>query len=171
MRTLVLGVTLATALACAGVAAKPVPAPEASEAKFVRLTRQFEADPLGFDGKTDGAWLLQWVVDSPDVSVTACNVTGVLDAPDGDAKSVLVLLEVFGNAAWQLEHASTTELERQAAAARSVLRGYAAIRRATPDLHIATLDALAEKEAAGQLEAHLAPIVQAQCMSPDGGAK
>jgi hypothetical protein len=129
-----------------------------------------EADPLGFDGKTDGAWLLQWVVDSPDVSVNACNVTGVLEAPESDGKSALVLLEVFGNAAWQIEHASATELERQAAGARSVLHGYAAIRRTTPDLHIATLDALAEKDAAGQLEAHLAPLVD-ECMHPKAGAK
>jgi hypothetical protein len=167
MRALTMVIAMASALACAGACAQAAnaAAAEPDTAKFVRLVRQFEADPLGFDGRTDGAWLLQWVTESPDVSVTMCDPMGLLEAPESDAQGALVMLELFGNAAWQIEHAGAPvdELARQLGGARSALRGYAAIRQADPDVHIAAIDALAAQEAAGTLEAHLAPLVQEKC--------
>ena len=174
MRALTLSLALASALASAAAFATPAAvATETDEAKFIRLTHAVEADPLAFARTPELDWLVHWLTEAPDVNVLLCNPSGLMDGPEGDEQSALLLLEMFGNAAWQIEHQGepVDEVARQLAGARSALRGYEALRKANPALHVAAYDTLAAQEAAGTLEAYFAPRALEACTKDEDGAK
>src|SRR3954468_1344445 len=50
--------------------------------RFVSVTRNLEAFPFSPNAKADRAWAIEWLVDVPDVSVSACSgpLGGLIDS-------------------------------------------------------------------------------------------
>ena len=146
-------------------------APETAEQKFVRLTRQLEQAPLGDADKSTRSWLLDWVVDSPDISVVVCEVMGPLADEDTPNAGIYALQMMFGNASFQISNPGrrSDQLALQAAGVRSALKAYQSVLAGDPDARIKQFDALLAKDKAGTLDAHLAPLVEKNCGETSGG--
>lgn len=141
-------------------------APESDTARFVRYTRALETSPDRADARDLRQWLLKWAVETPDYTVTVCDL---LDLTDVDEETTphageVLLQTMYGNAAFQIEHgADADELSKQVAAAESALRVYTAYLAQDAKTRMPHLDALIAKRDAGGLRAYLAPIVQTKC--------
>ena len=145
--------------------------PETDEAKFVRLTQHLEEAPLSDADKSIRSWLLQWAIDSQDITVLACNVMRPVPADDVPNSGAFVTQMMFGNAAYQISHPDKREdlLATQLAGVRSALKAYASILAQDPQARIPRFDELLQEDKDGTLEAHMAPIVDKEC-SQSGGA-
>jgi len=133
--------------------------------RAVRYTALLETDPLGGEASGMRSWLMQWVIDTPDYSVTACNVFGPVmeddSAPNGPE---LVSQQMFGNVSYQIKHPGTVDqLTLQLAGMESVLKAYSSILAKNPKAHIAYFDNLLEKQAKGTLKESLTPVILKNC--------
>ncbi|UHQ21874.1 hypothetical protein LVB77_14490 [Lysobacter sp. 5GHs7-4] len=173
-----LGLALCLLFAPAPVGAQtPSPAtgatPESDTARFVRYTRALEVSPDRADARELRQWLLKWAVESPDYTVTVCDL---LDLDNVDERATphageVLLQTMYGNAAFQIEHgADADELSKQVAAVESALRVYTAYVAQNAKTRMPHLDALIAKRDAGALRAYLSPMVQAKCKSATAGA-
>jgi len=158
---------LATYAASSGATAQSVT--ESDEARFLRLTQQLEERPLGDADKSVRSWLIQWAMDSKDVSVVACDILGTLE--DDDANNGIYTTQmIFGNAAYQISHPDNRKdlLATQLAGARSALRAYSSILAAHPEARNQHLDELVAQDEAGTLERRLEPVVADKCNNSGG---
>lgn len=144
-------------------------ATETDEAKFVRLTRHLEQQPLSDTDKSMRTWLLDWAAESPDITVVVCDVLGNLHE-ESEHNGIYVTQLVFGNAAFQIAHPDQRDdvQATQLAAARSALAAYRSVLAVEPDARIPVLDELLAKEDAGTLESHLTAVVAEKCTNDDG---
>lgn len=138
---------------------------ESDEAKFVRLTRQLEKDPLRDVDKQMRAWMIQWLSDTPTLTVTVCNIVGLLDQPRVPNAEILFGQTMFGNGAYQIEHPGerSLPLTQQVAGVTSALRSYEALVAKDPDARFDSFDRLLEAEKANRLPAVLAPRFDEHC--------
>jgi hypothetical protein len=131
------------------------PSTPAERRRAVETTRKLEKEPLGKGAGASRKWLLQWIVDIPDIHVQGCS--GPLDAlaQDGGERygRLLYMQAMFGMAAFQVEHPKEKDwVAIQAAGIESVLKAYRALLRAAPDARWEELEALAAVAKAGKLE-------------------
>jgi tetratricopeptide (TPR) repeat protein len=140
-----------------------------------KMVQALESDPFSADAADQRATLIDWIKESPDVTVLVCNVLDLLGpgkkAPPYGGE--LLVQSMAGNALWQLENPGQKDslIGQQAAGTRSALKAYSAIRAQHPEVHFATLDALLGHESPGELEERLAPLVRQQCTSTPAPAR
>jgi hypothetical protein len=131
------------------------PSTAAERRRAVETTRRLERDPLGPSANKDRRWLLQWIVEIPDISVRGCS--GPLDALAVDEADrygkVLYAQSVFGMAAFLIEHPRQKSdwVAVQSAGVESVLRAYRALVKAAPEARWDELDLLQEASRQGRL--------------------
>lgn len=156
--------TILLALAPAPAAAKD-PAGESDEARFVRLTRHLEAQPLSDADKSIRTWLLTWASDHPDLVVVVCDILGPIPVEQHPWNGYLLTQSVFGNAAFQIEHPDRREdlVAVQLAGIESALATYGVLVAAQPDQRIPYFDTLADHQRAGSLRGHMAPLITKEC--------
>ncbi|HVJ62819.1 MAG TPA: hypothetical protein VM555_08915, partial [Tahibacter sp.] len=114
--------------------------------------------------------LLHWVNDTPDYTVTVCDVLAEGQKVGSPYSAELLAQQLFGNVAYQIAHPSglKDEITLQMAGIESALRTYQALIAHDPTAHVAYLDTLLEKQRAGALNAFMRPIIVQRCMSrPD----
>ena len=149
------------------VSAVPVGSPtgETDPAKFVRLTRALEANPMQDTTKEMRTWLINWATESPDVSVKICLGFDLLPTKDEPFDGIFLTQSLFGNAAFQIEHPhkKTDQLAQQVAGIESVLKSYSALKITHPDKQFPMLDMLLQRQRSGELAAFLAPVVTKKC--------
>jgi hypothetical protein len=154
------GAIAALALAAAllwgapAAAADPHTTPQDRQ-RFVAVARNLERAPLDPALKADREWALAWLIEAPDVSVTACADTlpGLLQAkyrygPD------IVVQEMLAMGVYAIEHpeaAANDQAAQQLAGTESALNAYRSILRDQPKARLAALDALLETQACGGL--------------------
>lgn len=137
------------------LAAARGPSTPAERKRAVETTRRLERDPLGRGAAADRRWLLQWIVEIPDVSVRGCS--GPLDAlaqdDGGRYGKQLYVQSVFGMASFLIENPRRADewLAVQTAGVESVLRAYRALLRKVPQAHWEELDALLAIQRRGKL--------------------
>lgn len=144
--------------------------PESDGAKFVRLTKQLELDPLGDEDKSVHTWLIGWATESEDVSVVVCDVLGPIPSQDLPYGSNLLTQMIFGNAAFQISYPDRKGdvQATQVAGVRSAVRSYASIIATHPEARIPYFDDLLDKEQKGALVEYLAPVISDKCNKSDG---
>ena len=141
--------------------------------RAIETTRRLERDPLGRGAAGERRWLLQWIVQIPDVNVRNCS--GPLDAlaaDDGERHGKLLYAQsVFGMAAFLIEHPKKSDdwLAVQTAGVESVLRAYRSILRKAPRSHWEELDALLTVQRQGKLAAVLEEALEG-CGDPQAPA-
>lgn len=157
---------LLLSIACLATAAQAVEqATESDSAKMIRLTRTLERDPLGDANNSTRAWLLDWLMQTPDHTVVVCDVVS-LPAKDHRAPNagIYLLQQMFGNGAYQIEHPDDKDASAPLlAGVESMLRAYSAVLTQEPQSRIAYLDTLLEQQKAGTLEQYMTPIIDEKC--------
>ncbi|MCD9027899.1 hypothetical protein LDO26_06730 [Luteimonas sp. BDR2-5] len=145
-------------------------APEADEAKVVRLTSHLENHPLSDTDKSIRSWLLQWATETQDITVVVCNILGTASGEDLPYSAIYTTQMIFGNTAYQIAHPDKREdlLATQLAAARSSLNAYNSILDSHPEARIPYLDELTSKDRSGSLESYLAPVIAEKCDDSGG---
>lgn len=164
---------LLLSIACLGTAAQAAePATESTSAKVVRLTRALERDPLGDTDKSMRAWVLDWLMRTPDHTIVICDVVNPLLKDDRAPNAgIYVLQQMFGNGAYQIEHPDDKDPGApQLAGVESMLRAYSVVLTKQPQSRIAYLDTLLEQQTAGRLKQYMAPIIDEKC-TKDPAAK
>ena len=147
----------------------PTQSAETDSSKAVRFTEALEADPLGSDAATMRQWLLQWLTDTPDFTVTVCDILGPIPKESVPNGPELLVQQMFGNVAYQIKHPGTSDtLSLQVAGVESVLHAYSAILAKDQKAHIPYFDNLLTQQRDGVLKEHLAPTIVKGCT--EGGA-
>jgi hypothetical protein len=151
------------------VAERDQPSTPQERARVVHLARQLEADPLGKDARAAQQWILNWVKDVPDLTVSICEL---LPLPDGDQypyTPALLAQLVASNAAFQIENQDRAgdEIAVQGAALKGALHAYSSIVRKKPAARLPALDRLVEQMNDGRLDRRMKALVAQRCTPQD----
>lgn len=141
--------------------------------RFVQFTRVLETEPFHRDAVEMRAWMIKWLENSPEVTVTVCDFLQLTKVGKEVYASELLVQTMFGNASYQIEGTGPLdEASLQLAGTRSGLKAYSAILSSRPKARIAQLDDLIGSESRGDLAETLAPRIAKHCQSPtsDGPA-
>jgi hypothetical protein len=164
---IVLAILISLVTVCGVAATAPAPA---ITAKVIRFTDALEANPLSGDADAMRQWLLEWLTETEDFTVTVCNILGPIP---GD-KSVpygpeLLLQQMFGNVVYQIRNPDQKEdVRTQIAGVESVLKAYAAILSKDPKAHVAYFDNLLAEQKKGRLKEYMTPIIVKGCADNSG---
>ena len=157
-------------LLLAGTFAACAAAPEKDAARAARYAVELEKDPLAAEAPDRRQWLLHWVNDTPDYTVTVCDVLAEGQKVGSPFSAELLAQQLFGNVAYQIAHPAgrKDEITLQMAGIESVLRTYRTLIATDPTAHVAYLDTLLDKQRGGELAAYMRPNIVQRCMSrPD----
>ncbi len=137
--------------------------------RAVETTRSLEKQPLARRSDEARRWLLGWIVEIPDISVTGCS--GPLDPltkeEDSPYANRLYVQSIFGMAAFLIENPKKAKdwAAVQTAGIESVLRAYESILSADPEERFDALDRLLAARKAGTLR-RLVEKEMADCGKP-----
>lgn len=157
-------VFLLTATVC--MAQKRGPSTPEERAQAVRLTRALEADPLNKDAKDARNWLLMWLADVPDISVTICtDYFKPLLEKNKNYSSEIVFQHMVSSAAFIIEHPEQAkdDVAVNKAGLEGSLKAYEAILKAKPKAKWPFLDELIERREKGTLEEYVREIATTKC--------
>jgi hypothetical protein len=140
------------------------PASESATDKAVRFTDALEKDPLGDQAPEMRRWLIAWITETPDFTVTVCDILGPVPGKKIRYSAELAVQQMFGNVSYQIRNPGQhEETLLQLAGVESVLNAYAALLVQDPKEHIKYFDELLEKRAQGLLEAQVIPKIAKAC--------
>lgn len=146
--------------------AQSVAAPDTERVtdKVLRLTDALEKEPLSASAPDTRKRLVQWLTDTPDFSVTVCDILGPIPGKKLKYGPELMVQLLFGNVAYQIRNpGQKDEAVLQQAGVESVLKAYQAILAQDPKAHIKYFDDLLEKHRQGLLKENLAPLIAKEC--------
>lgn len=128
----------------------------AERRRAVETTRKLEREPLAKTANADRRWLLQWIVEIPDINIRLCS--GPLDAlvqEDAPNGRILYAQAGFGMATFIIEHPDKEKdwVGVQVAGLESVLRAYQAIVKKDRSARVRALDELEADRRGGKLRA------------------
>lgn len=165
----ILALAALVALAPATATAARGPSTPEERRRAVETVRKLEKQPLARSSNEARRWLLQWIVDIPDISVTLCS--GPLDALAEDEESpyakMLYVQAGFGMAAFLVENPRKVKdwAAVQTAGLESVLRAYDSVLRADPEARLDVLDRLETARKTGKLR-KVVETDMAECGKP-----
>ena len=111
MRIALIGLLLAAGTVSAQDAP---PRPGEAEQFVVRFTRALEVDPLGESSSRVRGTLIEWLQNTKDYTVVVCDILGPIPGEKPPHSAELLVQQMFGNVAYQIEHPG--EKDRQPAA-------------------------------------------------------
>ena len=138
-------------------------------AKAINIARSLERDPLAKDAAANRQWLLNWIIEGPDIRFKSC--VGLLspDVGDGYRYSAEVNQQIlFSAAAFKLEHPDHLRNDTGAyvAGVEGALRVYERLVNSVPDANLAFLDDLVAKRDRGELADYVAKLAKEKCKRP-----
>lgn len=133
--------------------------------RVLEYTRFLEDKPLDKHAPTMRAWLVSWITDSPEVSVLVCDILGPIPATRMPNDSELLAQMMFGNAAFQIEHADDNRglLAQQVAGLESALKAYQRFVEDHAEARIPYFENLLKQQQAGTLAEFMAPVIKKNC--------
>ncbi|MCL1635276.1 hypothetical protein M2650_11630 [Luteimonas sp. SX5] len=152
-------------LAAGAVSAQDAsPQPGEAEQFVVRFTRALEVDPLGENSSRVRGTLIEWLRNTQDYTVVVCDILGPIPGEKPPHSAELLVQQMFGNVAYQIEHPSEKDRNRlQVAGVESVLKAYSAILAEDAQARIPYLDGLLAERKKGALARHMGPIIAKGC--------
>ena len=147
---------IAGGLACAAQSAlAQEPTSAAKRAELIKTIDSLEARPYASDAEAARGDTMRWLIDAPDVSVTACSALLVnFDKLDDDSDgSALAMQLMLSEARFILEHPDQAADDHavHTAGVEGVLRTYAAMKSEKNGLKLAPIEQLAKIKADGKL--------------------
>ncbi|WP_395391219.1 hypothetical protein WBP07_11685 [Novosphingobium sp. BL-8A] len=137
--------------------------------RFVNVTENLERTPLNPALTQDRQWALRWLVEAPDVSVSAC-LTPFAKLPESYAHSSEIIVQyMLAMAAFTIRHPeqSTDAEAQQLAGVESALNMYQSILRAQPEEKSPALDNILNTRDKGELK-NFIHTAYAECSKNEG---
>lgn len=132
--------------------------------KAVRYTAALESDPFRSDAAEMRKWLMQWLAQTTDFTVTVCDILGPIPGTKVPNGPNLLLQQMFGNVAFQIKNPNRTDtVSVQVAGVESLLKSYSVILAKDPSARIPHLDNLLTRQRSGSLKEHMAPLIIREC--------
>ena len=131
------------------------PSTPEERARAVKIAHALEADPLAKDAKDNREWVIQWIVDIPDITVTVCNeyFGTVSKSPKGHEREIINQM-IISSAAFMIEHPDKVKDEQAIATAGLLgsLKTYQAILKQDPDARWPYIDKIVMMRDQGKLD-------------------
>ncbi len=124
-------------------------------ARAVKIARQLEDDPLAKDAKDNREWVIQWIVEIPDITVTVCDdYFGTLPKPPRGHSREIVNQMAISSAAFMIEHPDKVKDEQAIATAGLLgsLKAYQSILKQEPDARWPYIDKIVQMRDQGKLD-------------------
>ena len=138
-------------------------------AKAINISRLLERDPLAKDAPANRQWLLNWIIEVPDIRFKSC--AGLLGPSVGNQYRYSAEVNqqiIFSAAAFKLEHPGHLRNDTGAyiAGVDGALRVYETLMKSVPDADLAFLNDLVAKRDRGELADHVAKMAKEKCKKP-----
>lgn len=138
-------------------------------AKAIKIARLLERDPLAEDAPANRQWLLNWIIEIPDIRFKSC--VGLLSPSLGNQYRYSTEVNqqiIFSAAAFRLEHPDHLRNDTGAyiAGVEGALRVYEMLVKSVPDAKSAFLDDLVAGRDHGELADHVAKLANEKCKRP-----
>jgi Protein of unknown function (DUF998) len=135
-------------------------------ANAINIARSLERDPLAKDAAANRQWLLNWIIEVPDIRFKSC--AGLLSRGVGNQYRYSAEVNqqtIFSAAAFKLEHPDHLRNDTGAylAGVEGALRAYETLMKSAPDGQLAFLDDLVAKRDRGELADHVANLAKEKC--------
>jgi hypothetical membrane protein len=135
-------------------------------ANAINIARSLERDPLAKDAAANRQWLLNWIIEVPDIRFKSC--VGLLSPGVGDQYRYSAQVNqqiIFSAAAFKLEHPDHLRNDNGAyiAGVEGALRVYETLMKSVPDAQLAFLDDLIAKRDRVELADHVANLAKEKC--------
>jgi hypothetical protein len=119
--------------------------------RAVTLANSMESNPLGAD-KKEQQWLLRWLIEVPDISISVCSATMPWEKNYKYAGE-LMSIEMSSMAKTAIEHPekSSDKAAVGLAGLESAMKAYSKILEANPSAHSKKMDEMLKLQAAGTL--------------------
>ena len=134
------------------------PSTAEERARAVKVSHQLEEDPLGKDAKENRQWVIQWIIDIPDITVTECDdfFGTIPKTPRGRMREVVNQM-VISSAAFMIEHPDKAKDEQAVATAGLLgsLKAYQTILKEEPDARWPYVDKVIQMRDQGKLDEYV----------------
>jgi hypothetical protein len=139
---------------------RPKRGPSTTEerARAVRVAHHLEIEPLAKDAKENRDWVIQWIVDIPDITVTECSeFFGKLSKPVRPHMKEIIFQMDISSAAFMIEHPEKAKDDQAVATAGLLgsLKAYQSILKADPDARWPYLDKIIQMRDQGKLDEYV----------------
>jgi hypothetical protein len=135
------------------------PSTPEERAKAVKIAHELEEDPLATDAKDQREWVLQWIIEIPDITVNVCfDYFGKLPDPPRGHSTEIARQMVISSAAYMIEHPDKAKDEQAVALSGLVgaIRAYQSIVKQESASRWAQMDKLVLMREQGKLEDYVA---------------
>ena len=161
----VIGLCLLSVLQIQCTLGRGLSTPE-ERANAINIARSLERDPLAKDAAANRQWLLNWIIEVPDIRFKSC--AGLLRPGVGDQYRYSAQVNqqiIFSAAAFKLEHPDHLRNDNGAyiAGVEGALRVYEILMKSVPDAQLAFLDDLIAKRDRVELADHVANLAKEKC--------
>ena len=123
--------------------------------RAVKVAHELEQDPLAKDAKEQREWMIQWIVEIPDITVDVCfDYFGTLpDPPKGHSMEITRQM-ILSSAAYMIEHPDKAKDEQAVALSGllGALKTYQAILKQDSASRWAHMDKLIQMREQGKLD-------------------
>jgi hypothetical protein len=131
------------------------PSTAEERARAVKVAHELEENPLSKDAKEQRDWMIQWIVEIPDITVNVCfDYFGTLPHPPKGHSAEITKQMVLSSAAFMIEHPDKAK-DEQAVALSGLLgamKAYQAILKQDSASRWAHLDKLIQMREQGKLD-------------------
>jgi hypothetical protein len=127
--------------------------------RAVKVAHELEQDPLAKDAKVQREWMIQWIVEIPDITVDVCfDYFGVLPGPPRGHSAEITKQMVLSSAAFMIEHPDKAKDEQAVAlmGLLGALKAYQVILKQDAGSRWMHLDKLIQMREQGKLDDYVA---------------
>jgi hypothetical protein len=131
------------------------PSTAEERARAVKVAHALEDDPLAKDAKENREWVIQWIVDIPDITVNVCfDYFGKMPNPPRGHSKEIVRQMIISSAAYMIEHPDRAKDEQAVATAGllGALKAYQSILKGEPDARWPYVDKIIQMRDQGKLD-------------------
>jgi len=131
------------------------PSTSEERSKAVKIAHDLEDDPLAKDAKAQREWVIQWIVDIPDITVNVCfDYFGKLPDPPRGHSTEIARQMVISSAAFMIEHPDRAKDEQAIALSGLLgsLKAYQSILKQDSTSRWAQMDKLIQMRDQGKLD-------------------
>lgn len=129
--------------------------------RAVKIAHDLEDDPLGKDAKDNRAWVIQWIVDIPDITVTVCDdYFGTISKSLRGHSREIVNQMAISSAAFMIEHPDKAKDDQAVATAGLLgsLKAYQSVLKQEPDSRWPYLDKIVMMRDQGKLDDYISDM-------------
>jgi hypothetical protein len=134
------------------------PSTPEERAKALKIAHELEDDPLATDASEQRAWVIQWIIEIPDITVNVCfDYFGKLPDPPRGHSTEIARQMVISSAAYMIEHPDKAK-DEQAVALSGLLgaiKAYQSIVKQDSASRWAQMDKLALMREQGKLDEYV----------------